>query len=226
MTSVTLPASLATAIKQAEDLEARISRTQAALAAAADRLERAGSELAQAEIERDALAAARDLALAAIEMGEQPEEDVPSIEKKLATLTKRATAARAEKETAAGTERGLRARLAREVAERVELASRIEDAQKDAWIALRDAAELVFDEIAELIAARLGPIVAAEAAVGGHHVRSNLRAVMLPSRGGDHPVRHYLVQAAIQKTAPPAAFQDAGAIIRRLARPIEQDKAA
>jgi hypothetical protein len=223
MTKVTLPASLATAIQAAEELEARIGRTRSALATATDRAERAPSELAQAEIERDALAAARDLALAAVQMGEQPEQDPATIEKQIASFTKRVTAARAEKETATGAERGLRLRLSRELAERPAVLRAIQAGQADARIALKEAGTAIFDKIADLIVSNLGPIARAEAAIGGESVNTQVARLILDDLGPHHPTRHLAVKEAVRTAPVPAEFQHAGVIAQRLARTVEHE---
>jgi hypothetical protein len=216
--SISLPSSLATAIRAGQDLEARIAKTQAALANARDHAERARIEVKQAELERDRLAAERDMALASIAMGEAPDTDPAALEKGLAAANKRLISERAE--------RGLHARLARERTERTETANQIAAAQVEARQMLQDEADNVFDEVTKTLIAKLDPIVAAEEAVDGYLVRRSLRAVILPSGEGGQPTRQHRIQDAIQKTTAPAAFQEAAGIIRRFARPIQQDEAA
>ena len=213
---ISLPASLATATQAAEELEAKIARTRAALATATDRAERAGSEHAQAQVENDALAAERDLASAAIAMGERPDQDVASLDKQLATLAKRLAAARTEREAANGAERGLTLRLSREMAERADVLQQIEVGQRDARIALQSAGTAVFDKVADLLTKELGPICAAEAAIGGDSVASELRRLTLDHRGPNLPVRHYEVAERCRQTAAPADFARAGQVARRM----------
>ena len=211
-----LPSTLATAVKAAEDLENRIARTRAALATAIDRAERAGSEYAQAQVENDALAAERDLAHAAMAMGETPDQDVASLDKQLATLAKRLAAGRTEREAANGAERGLTLRLSREVAERTDVLAQIEAGQADARIALQSAGTAVFDKVADLLTKELGPICAAEAAINGDAVASELRKIILDHRGPNLPVRHYEVVERCRQTAAPADFARAGQVARRM----------
>lgn len=224
MTKLSLPSSLASAVTAGEELEARIARTRSALATASERAERASSELAQAEIERDTLSAARDLALAAIQMGEQPEQDPGSIEKQIANFTKRVTAARADKEAAAGAERGLKLRLSRELAERPAILQAIQAGQAEARLPPQEAGTAVFDRIAAIIVNELGPIAQAEAAVHGSHVNTQVHQYLhLDDLGPGKPMRTASVRGAVKDAPMPTVFQHAGTIAHRLAHAADHE---
>jgi len=224
MTKIALPASLAAATQEAEALELRITRTRAALEAAQERAERARVETIQAEAERDRLAAERDMALAAQAMGEQPEVDPAALEKQMAAAGKRLAAERTERDAAEGALRGLQARLTRELAERKDVLARLSDGQRDARVALEQACDAAFGRLADLIVREIGPLALAEAAVNGSHVRHQVERLVLDTRR-DQPIRHMVVQQAIRTSTPPADFQWADTVARRLARAVEHEAA-
>ena len=215
MTKVNLPSSLASALKQAEDLESRIDRTKAALVTADARAERAKANRLEAELERDRLAGERDLAAASESLGEAPTTDAAEIKKAMASADKRLAAERSEAETALAAQRGLRLRLEREQAERPQHLEAIEAAMGAARLEFERVAILVFDKVEQILLRELGPIVQAETAVNGDRAASWLREIRLES-APHQPYRTLRLKDAIASLPVPADFQALATICRRL----------